>query len=276
VRLPDPQPFHLPTARGRRFCVRYEPAGGAAGTRAIVHVPAFAEEMNKSRRMVALQARALAAAGHTVVQPDLHGCGDSEGDHGDATWEGWSSDIDATLEWVEARTGRRAALWGLRSGCLLASDVARRRGGAVDLVLWQPVVSGAQALTQFLRMKVAAQLMGDSAERVGTREMIAALESGDTLEVSGYRVHPDLARGLKSTDLAPPGSPSRIAWLEVAGVQPPELTPAGASRVTAWRAAGHLVEARAVAGPSFWQTPELTECPALVEATIAAVKAIAS
>ena len=43
-------------------------------------VKAWAEEMNKARRMAALQARLLAENGYAVLQIDLHGCGDSSGD----------------------------------------------------------------------------------------------------------------------------------------------------------------------------------------------------
>ncbi len=53
------------------------PAGIAAkeasGKPLVVHVHAFAEEMNKSRRMAAMQSRALAAAGFAVLQIDLLG-----------------------------------------------------------------------------------------------------------------------------------------------------------------------------------------------------------
>lgn len=42
----------------------------------IVYIHPFAEEMNKSRRMAALQARALTLAGFAVLQLDLIGCGD--------------------------------------------------------------------------------------------------------------------------------------------------------------------------------------------------------
>jgi predicted acyl esterase len=37
----------------------------------ILHIPAFAEEMNKSRRMVALQAQAFAKNGYAVLVLDL-------------------------------------------------------------------------------------------------------------------------------------------------------------------------------------------------------------
>lgn len=82
---------------GPRFRLVSEPAQGTViGT--VVFAPAFAEEMNKSRRMTARMARALAADGWRVVQRDLLGCGDSAGDFGDATWAAWLDDVEAELK----------------------------------------------------------------------------------------------------------------------------------------------------------------------------------
>jgi len=58
----------------------------------VVFAQPFVEEMNKSRRMAALQARALAGQGWAVLLPDLLGCGDSPGDKGDARWTAWVDD----------------------------------------------------------------------------------------------------------------------------------------------------------------------------------------
>jgi len=90
--------FFLDTADGPRFCLFHAPSGECRG--ALVYIHPFAEEMNRSRRMAALQARALAAQGIGVLLLDLHGCGDSAGDFGDASWDGWLRDIAA------ARAGR--------------------------------------------------------------------------------------------------------------------------------------------------------------------------
>jgi len=267
-----PQPFHLPTSRGPRFCVRYEPPGGSAGSRPIVHVPAFAEEMNKSRRMVALAARALAAQGWTVIQPDPLGCGDSDGDTGDARWSQWIADVVDAARWAQASTGRPPALWGLRVGCLLAREAADLLEVPTDLLLWHPVLSGAQALTQFLRLKVTGQLVGAKAtERVGARELIASLERGNVLEVAGYALDPGLALGLQASELVPPRRPASVAWLEIGSDDAAGPGVAAQARIDAFRAAGHAVQAGQVACPPFWQTQEIAQCPALVEATLAAL-----
>ena len=77
--------FFLPATPGHRFCIYHRPAEGGAGG-GIVYAHPFGEEMNKARRMAALQSRRLAAAGYAVLQIDLFGCGDSSGDFADARW----------------------------------------------------------------------------------------------------------------------------------------------------------------------------------------------
>src|ERR1700750_2791898 len=102
--VPGAAPFFLDDeAGGQRLCVLHGPQGDAV-LGAMVYVHPFAEEMNKSRRMAALQARAFARAGHAVLQIDLLGCGDSSGDSGDATWEAWVDDVVRACAWIVDRT----------------------------------------------------------------------------------------------------------------------------------------------------------------------------
>ena len=239
---------------------------------AIVYVHPFAEEMNKARRMAAVSARSLSAAGFSVLMIDLYGCGDSAGDFADATWEAWVDDVVAAAQWLRSRTGIDAALWGLRAGCLLAKAAAQALEYSPNLLFWQPVVSGGQHLQQFLRLRVAQHVGASGAEgRVGTKELRAELQSGATVAVAGYALAPGVALGLEAAELTPLRHATRAAWLEVSSSDPPELSPAGRLRMQAWQAAGHDVAEHAVAGLPFWQTQEIAECVALVEATRAAV-----
>jgi alpha-beta hydrolase superfamily lysophospholipase len=73
-------PRFLQGARGSLYALQVNPPPEVNPRGSVLHVHAFAEEHNKCRRMVASQARALAALGYTVLAPDLRGCGDSEGD----------------------------------------------------------------------------------------------------------------------------------------------------------------------------------------------------
>ena len=198
-----PRPFFLRFTAGRRFCLLHAPERRAIG--AVLYVHPLAEEMNKSRRMAALQARALAASGWFVLQVDLFGCGDSDGDFGDADWQRWLADVDEARGWLRGETGQEPVLWGLRAGCLLATEAAARASERVELVLWQPVISGRQHLTQWLRLNVAGRLLDASAaDRSGTQALQARFARGETVEIAGYRIAAALAAGLESADLAPP------------------------------------------------------------------------
>ena len=87
------EPFFLPAGNGERLCVLYRPASARALRGAIAYVHPFAEEMNKARRTAALAAHAFAQAGYAVLQLDLFGCGDSDGELKDACWQTWKDDV---------------------------------------------------------------------------------------------------------------------------------------------------------------------------------------
>ena len=255
----------LPVDPGYRLYVVHAPRGDVRAV--VICVAPFAEEMNTSRRMLAVAARALAHAGFAVVLVDLLGCGDSSGDFGDATWSLWLRDIGAAREWAARRFAGPQWLWGVRAGALLATQSATDQGEC-NLMLWQPVLSGKQHLNQFLRLKIAGAALNQAENRETTQQIHARLRSGCHEEVAGYRVSPGLAEGMDGAALALPASfRGRIVWCEVSPDEPAAISPASAGRIGDWREAGLDVRVRAVGGPAFWQTPEIAECPDLVEAS---------
>jgi len=265
--------FFLPYQGAQRFCLLHSPDRVSGGEGAIVYVHPFAEEMNKSRRMAALQARALAAAGWVVLQIDLFGCGDSEGQFGDATWARWVDDVAYASAWLQERCGIAPMLWGTRLGCMLVGDAARRMQPSPHLLFWQPVHHGRQFLQQFLRLKLANQLfLGDSREKLRIENLREQLTRGEAVEIGGYVLSPDLALGIDAAQLSPAAPPTRVAWLEVMAT--PELSPATSTRVQEWRAAGAAVDVRVVAGLPFWQTQEIAECPDLIAATVDSIESL--
>lgn len=266
-----PEAFFLTVADGPRFCIFHEPRGVAKG--ALLYLHPFAEEMNKARRMAALQARLLAENGYAVLQIDLHGCGDSSGDFGDATWESWLADVHAAHAWLRARCPSPAPLWlwGLRSGCLLAAQAAPRLGEAANFLFWQPVISGKQYLQQFLRLKVAGEMM--SGESKGVMEALKAqLAAGQSVEIAGYALSTGMVRGLESAELSPPAQPGRLHWFEVSARPEATLAPASVKRIEQWQTGGCAAGSAVLPAPTFWQTTEIEEAPALLEATLAALR----
>lgn len=270
----QPEALFVPLSQGRRFCIRYAGREGSENRATVLYVHPFAEEMNKSRRMAALQARALAAAGWTVLQIDLFGCGDSDGDFGEASWQRWVADIVEAGEWLVRQGSRATCLWGLRVGCLLACEAAERISPTPDLLLWQPALSGRQSLQQFLRLKVTSQMLAaEVTDRMGVQQLRERLDAGEKVEVAGYMLSPALAVGLDAAELRAPAPAARTAWLEVTASAPPELSPAARMKIDGWQTEGRRVHAAAVVGPAFWQTQEIAECAPLVDATLGAVGA---
>ena len=263
--------FFLDTPDGARFCMYHAPAGPCRG--ALVYVHPFAEEMNRSRRMAALQARALAAQGVSVLLLDLHGCGDSAGDFGDATWDGWLRDIAAARAWIEARLERTAGLWGLRVGALLAVLHAQRAPAPPErLLLWQPVTNGSGYLNGFLRLRLAGELLAGGSDSGGTEALREALGAGESLEIAGYTLNPQLAAGLDAADARASGPRCPVHWFEVTAAAGRPLPPAAVRVADTWRLQGSRVDVHPVPGPQFWTAPETIDCPALLAATLACLE----
>lgn len=265
---PPAQPFFLRTAQGERFCLYHAPHPGAGSRGTFIHVHAFGDEMNKSRRMTALQARAFAAMGYGVLQIDLFGCGDSSGEFGDARWDIWKHDLAAARQWLDSRHAGPVGLWGLRLGALLALDFARDT--AVDrIILWQPVISGSAFLTQFLRLRLANEMLAGADDKAGgTHALRSTLAAGETLEIAGYALAPELAVAidrLNAADLMVDQCP--LHWFEIVPEEGRSMPPAAARTVAAWQQAGAELHTRLVPGPAFWATQEIETCPGLVSAT---------
>lgn len=260
-------PFFLETAAGRRFCL-YHAAHGATRA-ALVYVPPFAEEMNRSRRMAALAARALAANGVAVLMLDLHGCGDSAGEFHEARWDGWLDDIAAARSWLEERTGLAAGLWGLRLGALLAAAAAQQGAAPpTRLLLWQPVTAGLSHLNHFLRLRLAADMLQEGVHE-GMDTLRASLARGATLEIAGYELSAQLAEAIAVANASQFAPRCRVDWFELAAAPDRPIAPAASRLATAWRLHGADVRQQLVEGPQFWATPELSEAPALLRASVA-------
>jgi len=266
----------MPAPGGQRLCAYHPTSGVPRGL--VLYVHPFAEEMNKARRMAALQARALAAAGYAVLQIDLLGCGDSSGDFGDASWRDWVDDVQRAIEWLRAQASGPLWLWGLRAGCLVAVQAARQLKLSCNFLFWQPSSAGKLVLQQFLRLKVASTMLDGGAK--GAMEALRQdLATGRAVEVAGYTLATGLAQGLDAASLLPPPSPAssaapsgrRLEWLELSTRPDATLSPASTQVLDAWRLAGFAVRSRVVSGPGFWQTAEIEDAPALIESSILAL-----
>lgn len=248
-------PFFLDVDPGQRFCLFHRASERAAYRGAILYLHPFADELNKSRRMAALQARSFAAAGFDVLQVDLFGCGDSDGDFADARWTLWSRDALAALAWLAHQGRGPFYLWGLRLGGLLALDIAAQARPA-GMLLWQPELDGKAHLRHFLRLRLATRLTGNAAA--------SDADQHGAIEVGGYALSAALARDIGQRAVRQfklPRCPMHCYWVNANG------TPATP------RLAHSSAKNHAIPGPPFWISAEISECPALVTASTRALAA---
>ncbi len=263
----------LPGSGGPLATVLWTPPKGVRERFGVLYLPPFGDEMNKSRRMAALQARAFAAAGGTVALLDPRGTGDSAGDHGSATWEGWRDDVAVAWAWLAGRTQQPCILWGLRLGALLAADVVVSTSVApVAMLFWQPVASGRTFFNQVLRLATAQQIVGNSTGGPDAKALRGAMAVGSSIEIAGYALNPALVSGAETLDLAELGCVRcPVIWREASIDVASPVSPAAERIAARWRQDGTEVDLEGVNGPSFWASQEIAEAPKLVASTTAAV-----
>lgn len=266
-----PRPFFLDTPDGRLFAVYHEPLGGIPLRGNVLIVPPFNEEMNRCRSMVTLQAQAYARIGLGTLVVDLFGTGESDGQYGDARWSIWIENIRAAVAWLQREAGGCAVLQGIRLGVPLALD-AVAQGVAVPLVVaWQPVVDGKVYFTQFLRIRLAANMDRTDLPKETTSTMRALLAAGSSVEVAGYEVHSELAGAIERISLkaVPPAATVRMGWFEKAAGEDMNLPENVSALLDGWRGSGSQVDGVAFQGPAFWALHDRFLAPDLLEKTVA-------
>jgi len=264
---PQCEALFLTGQRGRLFALLLAPAGDCRGQ--LLCIPPFTEESNRSRVMLTTAARALAQQGFATLILDPYGTGDSEGDFEQALWSGWQDDVAVGIQWLKAR-GPAPILWGLRSGALLAASVAARDSlGCSRLLFWQPVLNGKQMLTQYLRLRVGNLSAGQSTPTT-TKALRQRLADGETLEIGGYYISPQLADELDGAlmpDPWPDGAAVTVDWLEAVDPGKTELSIGSAKLVERWRGQGVAVNTTPFSGPAFWQLHERFLAQELIDKT---------
>lgn len=262
-------PLFIPSESGALFALHIGQSAPLS-KKCIVHLPAFAEEMNKSRRMVALQARAFTEQGYSVLVFDLFGTGDSQGEFAEATWAGWLRDVGVVIAWLRKQGVESISFWGLRSGVLLGLDFMRQSEQEIDhFIAWQPVLNGEKFVMQFLRLRVAAAMMDKGAPQEKVSDLKRLLASGEGVEVAGYYLNPELVNPLMALKV------SLFDSLNAVSISLFELTAdsdGGGSRgclkwVEQLKQQGKSVSLMLLEASPFWSTQEIVEVPELVERT---------
>jgi exosortase A-associated hydrolase 2 len=268
---PRVEPFFFDAEPGTRFCLYHAPNPHVEPRGAILYVHPFAEELNRTRRMAAVQSRAFAAMGFAVLQIDLFGCGDSCGEFDAGRWSLWKGDLALAANWLGQRTRGPLHLWGVRLGGLLALDFAREVDVAA-IILWQPFMSGRACINQFLRLRLASQLEQSGPQAPGAPRSTAALRAQlavhGVIEVGGYQVAVPLVRAIDACDAAHVKLPPCTVHWFANGAPPHSRVAASAARLAVrWAQDGVALHFHPLDGAEFWAGDGVVECTALLDAT---------
>ena len=259
----------MPCNSASLFALFYESIKDSP-TEAFLFVPPFADEMNKSRRMVTLLSQNLQTHGYAVLILDLFGTGDSQGEFPDATWELWRDSLYSAWRWLKSQGFKKIHFWGVRLGCLLALDTKNYFSLSEGSILfWQPVVNGERYVTQLIRLRIAEQFGKKTDETVRSlREMYS---DGEYLEIAGYVISPHLLSKIESLQMIDmsPKINSQIFWLECSMDGTTELSAGSVKIIQSWKEKMLEVHAECVSGVPFWNSADIIEVPSLIDRTCA-------
>ncbi|HEU0224615.1 MAG TPA: alpha/beta fold hydrolase [Steroidobacteraceae bacterium] len=195
--------YFLPVGGERLFAFLHLPDGKPRAA-ALLCAP-LAEEKLWSHRVFVSFARELAGRGWAVLRFDFRGEGDSDRRFEESDLGTRLEDTAAAIDELKRRAGlSKVALLGLRLGAMIAAAAAAQRDDVERLVLWDPVVDGADYMQSVLRMNLMAQ-MAIHRKVVEDRDaLVARLQRGEGVNVEGYELRLPLfeqVSGLKLGDL---------------------------------------------------------------------------
>lgn len=203
-------PFFFSRDAARLFGLVHAPAPGVAvRPLAFLFSHPFAEEKLWSHRVMVSLARELAARGHVVMRFDYMGAGDSSGTTPDTSLDTHLADLSAALEHLLKQHPpiQQVGLLGLRFGATLAALFAERSGPrhpqlrGAPLVLWEPVLDGANYFQELLRSNLSTQLAVHGKVLENREALQARIRAGDKVNVDGYEIARDLFDSCARPDL---------------------------------------------------------------------------
>ena len=203
-------PFFFRREAAQLFGLVHTPAPGVAvRPLAFLFSHPFAEEKLWSHRVMVSLARELAARGHVVMRFDYMGAGDSCGTTPDTSLQTHLADLAAAFEYLVGQHPQiqRVGLLGLRLGATLAALFAEQAGEkypqlrAAPLVLWEPIMDGANYFQELLRINLSTQLAVHGKVLENRDVLQAQIRAGGKVNVDGYEIARDLFESCARPDL---------------------------------------------------------------------------
>jgi pimeloyl-ACP methyl ester carboxylesterase len=188
----------------RLFGVYHPPCAQVARDAAVLLCQPGAQEYNAAHWAFRKLAALLSREGFHVLRFDWRGTGDSAGESDEGCPELWLADVrTAARELLDLSGVPALSLVGMRLGAALALQACAAGLPVRDLVLWEPVVTGAAYLTELASLETRRSL-----------QLLHPLPSGERDELLGFRFPQPLRRAIEAIDLRAAGRlPARRALL---------------------------------------------------------------
>jgi len=255
----------------RLFCLKTSKKHSKASSVVLI-VPPFAEEMNKSRKMMSLLLAKIASDDTCGYLFDLYGTGDSEGDFSQATWDMWRLNLIDMLDYIGAQEGvEQISIVAIRTGALLVNSVLAEEHAVSSKIssvhYWNPVFNASLFIAQFLRLKLAANMMRSNGPKVGVKDLRQQLQDEGELEVAGYTLNQDLIEGMEAAAFALHPSMARLDlhFYELSALK--QITPGLMKKISELGGEADLRFTHVVDGAQFWSTQEVSICEPLLSLT---------
>ena len=267
----QPDPKFIPSTAGDIFTLTFRSNNSHTQ---LLFIPPFAEEANKSRHILSALGRELAKHGIETTLIDLFGCGDSQGDLDQANLEIWHQDISNVINHILKQLQcDNLILGGLRLGANIAASFLNNRvpiSKQQRLLLWQPIPDMAAYMKQFIRLKLAESItikISKAGYPKNTSEIIASIQNGEPLEISGYPLSKQLFNDICSLNL------SDFKLATAADISTFEINSSGTTSIPYQKLQQKLNESHpelnfaTCAGHQFWACQEIARCDSLIEIT---------
>ncbi|MGI5310477.1 glycosyl transferase [Rheinheimera sp. WS51] len=237
-------------------------------THAVVILPPFAEEMNKSRHIIKQCTTQLAEHNYYSFMLDNYGTGDSEGDLDTATIELWRIDLAILMQKIADWGFQSVSFIAIRFGALQLFDLLNLHSLPLPikhLVLWQPMFDASRFWQQFCRIKVAEAMA--SGEKTSQKQLEQQLEQGQIVEIAGYPINSSFVQSILQMESTFPAvlNNSLLSWFELSKLDNIALPVQKMRDSLTEKCLLHFNQIKAEA---FWQTSELAEANKLIALTI--------
>ena len=221
--------YHAPVAR--------VPARGAA-----VLCPPWGQEYIVCHRTLRRLATRLSERGFHVLRFDYYGTGDSAGEREEGDLSSWYADAELAVDELRDMSGQsNVACIGVRLGAVVAWRLGMNRPDVSTVVMWDPVVDGADYVDELIEGQVEFARWS-----LSTRETYQ--EPDGTLDLLGFPLTPLMRQSIGSVEPVDFGRaiPAQVRLFYS------DVLPGRADLLRAFELAGTTYHSETIAGQMPW------------------------